>query len=192
DVFKTVRENIDAALSRGFYIKVNAVMMKGVNEDELNEFVAWTKDVPLHVRFIEFMPFEGNRWQRHRVMTYKEIFSRIAERFPVEKLSDHFNSTSKSYRVKGYAGTFAVISSVSQPFCETCNRLRLTADGKLRNCLFSRAEWDLLAAMRHEEDIRPLILEAVNAKAFQQGGSLFDSRCAESSRPARAMVKIGG
>ena len=118
----------------------------------------------------------------------------IQAKFKTEKLSDKPNSTSKAYRVKGGKGTFAVISTVSMPFCGTCNRIRLTAEGKLRNCLFATNEWDLLSAHRNGQDIRPLIRESIHQKAEKLGGlpAFQDEDALKAKLSDRAMVKIGG
>lgn len=194
DQFVIVKQNIDLALQRGFHVKLNMVVMRGVNDDELVDFVMLGKNTDLHLRFIEFMPFDGNSWNWENVFSYAEMLAKIGAAFPIEKLQDKPNSTSKAHRVPGFRGTFAVISTVTQPFCEGCNRLRLTAEGKLRNCLFSRDETDLLAGLRKGEDIRTLIAASVSQKAARLGGlpEFQDQQNLQSQLSKRAMVKIGG
>ncbi|MBP6311808.1 MAG: GTP 3',8-cyclase MoaA [Flavobacteriales bacterium] len=170
DGFQQVWNNIQAALQKGLRVKVNMVVMRGVNEDELVRFVELTRDHDVHVRFIEFMPFAGNHWGRERVFTYAEMLERIGISHPYEKLNDDPHSTAKAYRVHGWPGTFAVISTVTEPFCGTCDRLRITAEGKMRNCLFSREETDLLKALRSGEELGPLIESNVLAKHKMLGG----------------------
>jgi GTP 3',8-cyclase len=170
DGFDKVYTNILLALDRGMRVKVNMVVMRGVNDDEILRFVELTRDQPLHVRFIEFMPFAGNGWGRERVYTYAEMLGHIGSVHSFEKLTDDANSTAKAYRVPGWMGTFAVISTVTEPFCGSCDRLRLTAEGKMRNCLFSREETDLLSALRRGEDIAPLIEANVLGKHAMLGG----------------------
>lgn len=194
DQLAQVKANVQLALERGFKVKLNMVVMRGVNEDELVDFVALGRETDLHLRFIEFMPFDGNAWNWDRVVAYAEMLAVIGKRYPIEKLHDKPHSTSKAHRVPGFKGTFAVISTVTQPFCEGCNRLRLTAEGKLRNCLFAREETDLLTAYRAGEDIRPLIAAAVMQKAERLGGlpEFQDQAALQSQLSKRAMVKIGG
>lgn len=194
DVYAKVLENIDLAIAAGFHIKLNMVVMRGVNDDELLNFVARTESEQIHVRFIEFMPFDGNQWNLASVYSYQEMMDLIGGRYSVEKLEDGPHSTSKAYRVKGFAGTFAVISTISEPFCGTCNRIRLTAEGKLRNCLFATQETDLLTAFRNGADIRPLITEAIRGKAARLGGlpEFQDEDALNENLSSRAMVKIGG
>lgn len=194
--YEQVWNNIVAAHERGMRMKLNMVVMRGVNEDEILPFVELTKDKEIHVRFIEFMPFAGNRWGREQVYTYAEMLGHIGSVHSFEKLDDAPHSTAKAYRVPGWKGTFAVISTVTAPFCGNCDRLRLTAEGKLRNCLFAREETDLLSALRRGEDIAPLIEANVLAKHAMLGGlPPFKPEKQEevlhdlSSRP---MVSIGG
>ena len=142
------------------------------------------------------MPFAGNHWGRERVYTFSEMLGHIGSVYSFEKLSDDPHSTAKAYRVPGWKGTFAVISTVTEPFCGDCDRLRLTAEGKMRNCLFSREESDLLSALRRGEDIAPLIEANVLAKHAMLGGlPLFKPEKQEEllhDLSERPMVSIGG
>ena len=192
--FEKVYANIELAIAEGFHVKINAVAMKNINEDEINNFVEWTRDMPIHVRFIEFMPFAGNKWEYEKVLSYKEILSKIEGVYPIEKLNDEPNSTTKSYRVKSFMGTFAVISSITAPFCEGCNRIRLTTDGKIKNCLFSNEEVDLRSAVRKGENIVPIVERAILAKHAQRGGiAAFSSKGVEKEyERGRTMISIGG
>ncbi len=196
DGFDKVHGNILLALQRGMRVKVNMVVMRGVNDDELLRFVELTREHPVHVRFIEFMPFAGNHWGRERVYTYGEMLGHIGSVHSFEKLDDDPHSTAKAYRVPGWPGTFAVISTVTEPFCGNCDRLRLTAEGKMRNCLFTREETDLLSALRRGEDIAPLIEANVLAKRAMLGGlPLFKPEKQQEvlhDLSERPMVSIGG
>ncbi len=196
DGFERVRANILLALERGLRVKVNMVVMRGMNDDEILRFVEFTRDHDVHVRFIEFMPFAGNHWGRERVYTYAEMLGHIGSVHTIEKLDDDPHSTAKAYRVPGWPGTFAVISTVTEPFCGNCDRLRLTAEGKMRNCLFTREETDLLSALRRGEDIAPLIEANVLAKHAMLGGlPQFKPEKEEEvlhDLSARPMVSIGG
>lgn len=196
DGFSAVHGNILLALTQGLRVKLNMVVMRGVNDDEILRFVELTRDHPIHVRFIEFMPFAGNRWGRERVYTFSEMLGRIGSVHSFEKLDDDAHSTAKSYRVPGWPGTFAVISTVTEPFCGSCDRMRLTAEGKMRNCLFAREETDLLSALRRGEDITPLIGANVLAKHARLGGlPAFNPEKEEQvlhDLSERPMVSIGG
>ncbi|MCB9235247.1 MAG: GTP 3',8-cyclase MoaA [Bacteroidia bacterium] len=194
DEFDRVMENINLATRRGFKVKLNVVVMKGINEGEILDFIALTQEENIHVRFIEFMPFDGNKWEMDKVFSFGEILQQIERVAEVEKLRDEPHDTSKAYRVKGNPGTFSVISTVTAPFCGGCNRIRVTADGKLRNCLFATREWDLLNALRKSEDIRPLIVESFQNKAEKLGGlpHFQDAQGLNEQLSDRSMVRIGG
>ncbi len=185
--FNLVWNNILELVRQGFHIKLNMVAMEGVNDDEIIDFVCLTKLLPIHIRFIEFMPFPGNDWRRERVLTYIEMLEKLEERFDVEKLHDEKHSTAKKYKVRGYEGTFAFINTVTLPFCGDCNRLRLTADGKMKNCLFSKGEFDLLTPLRQGLDIDHLIKACLMEKKAQTGGQDFSIPTQN-----RSMIAIGG
>lgn len=196
DSYGQVWNNIRLAHDRGMHIKLNMVVMRGVNDDEILPFVELTQHNTIDVRFIEFMPFAGNGWGRDRVYTHAEMLGHIGSVHSFEKLTDDVNSTAKAYRVPGWRGTFAVISTVTEPFCGSCDRLRLTAEGKMRNCLFAREETDLLTPLRRGEDITALIETNVRAKHAMLGGlppfkpEKQDEVLHDLS--ARPMVSIGG
>lgn len=194
DSFKKVMDNINLMIDRNFHVKVNVVVMKGINEHEINDFVSWTKDVPVHVRFIEFMPFEGNRWTSNQVFTWREMLEEIGRKYSPVELKGDIHDTAKKYSIEGHKGTFAIISTMSSPFCAGCNRMRLTADGKMKNCLFSQEETDLLTALRKGDDILPLIQESIRSKAKELGGQFtkdFEKIHTEDLHN-RSMISIGG
>jgi cyclic pyranopterin phosphate synthase len=168
--------------------------MKDFNDHEINDFIAWTKNTPVHVRFIEFMPFQGNRWTSNKVLTWQQILHIVGAEYSFLPLKGELHDTAKKYLVPGHAGTFAVISTMSAPFCSTCNRMRLTADGKMKNCLFSQEETDLLTTLRNGGDIAPLIRESIYAKKKELGGQLTtDFEHLEASAiQNRSMITIGG
>lgn len=193
DEFEIVHQNIQTALEKGFRIKLNVVAKKGMNDDEILDFIALTENENIHVRFIEFMPFNGNEWDKTNVLDYQLMLNDIKKQHTVEKLNDLPNSTSKSYQVNGFNGTFSFISTITAPFCESCNRIRLTADGKLRNCLFSTSEIDLLTAYRTGNEIKPLIIKAIQQKKAALGGHAFQSKEFDANQvDKRSMVAIGG
>ncbi len=181
-------------MKKNFHVKVNMVVMKGFNDNEINDFIGWTKYEPVHVRFIEFMPFTGNRWTSNKVFTMQEMLGVIKEKYEVVRLQDEKHDTAKGYQVPGYKGTFAIISTMSANFCGDCNRMRLTADGKMKNCLFSGYETDLLSAFRKGEDVVPLIYQNIYNKAKELGGQFttdFEHLHAENIHN-RSMITIGG
>ncbi|KAI0652387.1 molybdenum cofactor biosynthesis prote [Trametes meyenii] len=130
-------------------VKLNVVVVKGLNDHEVPDFVEMTKDNRLSVRFIEFMPFTGNKWDKAKMVPSSELLARIRERYPaVRKGSDELNDTARSYIIPGHDGSFGFISSMSDHFCGSCNRLRLTADGQIKVCLFDAKEISLRDQMR--------------------------------------------
>jgi len=194
DQFKEVFDNIELMLRNNFHVKINVVVMKGLNDVEINDFIEWTKDTPVHVRFIEFMPFSGNKWTSNKVFTWQQILEVVESKYTVTRLQDDKHDTAKKYTVPGHKGTFAVISTMSAPFCEGCNRMRLTADGKMKNCLFSKEETDLLTALRKGENVLPLIQQSIGSKAKELGGQFtsdFEHLHAEEIHN-RSMITIGG
>ena len=195
--FDKVYKNILLLIEKGFNVKINAVLIKGFNDDEIIDFINLTKDFPISFRFIEFMPFDGNKWDLKKMVSYAEVLERVNNHFPienVERIKDAENDTSKNYRIKGYKGSFAIISSVTNPFCDSCNRLRLTADGKLKNCLFSASESDLLTAFREGKSIEPIIQKAVLGKFKIRGGmdTLEKLKRPDLHSKNRSMITIGG
>lgn len=197
DYFQRVFDNMQLLMVKGFRLKINVVLMKGVNDDEISDFIRFTKNHPVIVRFIEFMPFDGNQWNREKTVSYKEILKHLYFTFGEEKiirLQDAPNDTTRNFKIQDHLGTFGIISTVTNPFCDTCNRIRLTADGKLKNCLFSSTESDLLTSFRNGEDIKPIIHKAVFGKYAMRGG-LSTSEQFENPKEHienRSMIRIGG
>ena len=194
DKQEQVMRNIQLMLDNDINVKVNVVAMKGVNDEEIIDFVKWTKDTPVHIRFIEFMPFDRNKWNSDKVITLQQILDKVSTQFEIEPLSRLPHETAKNFKVPGHAGTFAVISTMSAPFCGDCNRIRLTADGKMKNCLFSQSETDILGAYRKGEDIKPLIYQNISEKKEALGGQFtIDMEKIETTAlHNRTMISIGG
>jgi len=197
DQFKKVYNNILLLVKEGFTVKINAVLMKDFNDNEIIDFINFTKDLPVSVRFIEFMPFDGNKWDMSKMVSYAEVMDYVNEAFTkdeVERIQDAPNDTSKNYKIKDYKGSFAIISSVTNPFCDSCNRLRLTANGQLKNCLFSSTEADLLTTLRSGKPIEPVIKKAVEAKLKVRGGMDTIEKLQEPKLHSnnRSMITIGG
>jgi len=195
--FEKVYKNILLLIENGFNVKINAVLIKGFNDDEIIDFINLTKYLPISFRFIEFMPFDGNKWDLKKMVSYAEVLERVNNHFPienVERIKDAENDTSKNYRIKDYKGSFAIISSVTNPFCDSCNRLRLTADGKLKNCLFSATESDLLTSFRKGKSIEPIVQKAVLGKLKIRGGmdTLEKLKEPDLHSKNRSMITIGG
>ena len=187
DHFSKIYSNICLLLENDFNVKVNFVVMKGVNESSILDFIDWTKDYPLEVRFIEFMPFDRNNWKKEKVFSHDDILDLVNTKYRFQKLPDLITDTSKKFKVEGHTGTFGIISTITKPFCSGCNRLRLTSDGKLKNCLFSKVETDLLTPLRNNEDIIPLIYSCLKDKKEERGGQFNSGKIIN-----RSMVSIGG
>ncbi len=195
--FEKVYNNIMLLVSEGFKVKINTVLIKGFNDDEIIDLVHLTKNIPMSLRFIEFMPFDGNKWDMKKMVSYAEIMKKLNSFYSeehIERLQDAPNDTSKNYKIKGYKGSFAIISSVTNHFCDSCNRLRLTADGKLKNCLFSATESDLLTTLRAGKSIEPIIQKAIQAKLKVRGGMDTLKKLQEPKLHSqnRSMITIGG
>ncbi|WP_293789218.1 GTP 3',8-cyclase MoaA [uncultured Pedobacter sp.] len=194
DVFHQIRSNIELLLQHKIKVKINMVVMKGLNDNEINDFISWTKFNPIQVRFIEFMPFSGNKWTGNQVFSLGEILAVIEKDFSILPVKGEAHDTAKSYMIPGHEGSFAVISTMTHPFCNTCNRMRLTADGKLKNCLFSDSETDLLSKLRQNEDVVPLIQSAIWSKKKTLGGQLVSDfeKIDVTTIQNRSMITIGG
>ncbi len=194
DLFHPVMENIYQALNRGFKVKLNVVVIKGVNEDELWDFVKFSDEHGVGVRFIEFMPFDGNKWNNSGVLSSADMLEIIRSKYSYVKLNDGVHDTDRKYQLSGSTGHFSFISTMSDAFCSGCNRIRLTADGKIKNCLFSLNEIDILSAFRKGENIESLVRESIYKKAEKLGGQF--EHYADLHNPAeisnREMIRIGG
>ncbi|XP_041043723.1 molybdenum cofactor biosynthesis protein 1 isoform X2 [Carcharodon carcharias] len=190
--FHKVMEGINKAIDLGYNpVKVNCVVMRGLNEDELLDFVKLTEKNPLDVRFIEYMPFDGNKWNFKKLVSYQEMLGIIKQRWPdMEKLPSGASDTAKAYKVPDFQGRIGFITSMSEHFCGSCNRLRITADGNLKVCLFGNTEVSLREVLRSgatEEDVLEIIGAAVGRKKKQHAG-MFNI----SQMKNRPMILIGG
>ncbi|XP_055017244.1 molybdenum cofactor biosynthesis protein 1 isoform X2 [Boleophthalmus pectinirostris] len=175
--FHKVMESIDKAIEMGYNpVKVNCVVMRGFNEDEVMDFVALTEKKPVEVRFIEYMPFDGNKWNFKKMVSYQEMLDQIRQHWPdIGMVQTGPTDTSKTYQVPGFKGQVGFITSMSEHFCGTCNRLRITADGNLKVCLFGNTEVSLRDAIRSgasDEELLQIIGAAVGRKKKQHAGHL--------------------
>jgi cyclic pyranopterin phosphate synthase len=187
DDFHKVKNGIQEAVERGFEVKINAVPTQATSQKEILDFVQLTQNQNVEVRMIEMMPFSGNDWDRNQVLTKAEILDIIQQNFTIKSLPKSSEETADRFQIVGFEGKFGVISTVSDPFCSGCNRLRITADGKMKNCLFGKREDDLLGALRNGNDLKEIILNNVWAKHAQTGGQLLSSNMEN-----RSMIAIGG
>ncbi len=196
DYFTKVYNNIQLLVKEGFLVKLNCVLIKGFNDTEIIDFIELTKNQPLHIRFIEFMPFDGNKWNMEKLVSLEDILKQVYIHYDTSsfmRLNDKPNDTAKNYQIKRYKGTFAVISSVTNPFCDSCNRIRLTANGQLKNCLFSTTESDLLTPLREGKSIATVIEKVVlSKKKTRNGMDTLEKFKDPNSHNNRSMIAIGG
>ena len=194
DHFDLVYQNIDKAIDLFDEVKLNVVLIKGKNDNEILDFIKLTQQKKVNIRFIEYMPFDGNKWRKDLTVTQQEIDNLLSSEYGQAcfKLKDEPNSTSKNFKIDNYIGTFGFINTITNPFCDSCNRIRLTADGKLKNCLFSTNEMNLLSPLREGKEIKPLILKNINAKFKNHGGINSFEKDSHIYNKNRTMIAIGG
>ncbi|WP_429798337.1 GTP 3',8-cyclase MoaA [Brachybacterium kimchii] len=190
--FSAVQAGIAAARESGLRpLKINAVAMRGVNDDEFCDLLRFAIDHEAQLRFIEQMPLDaGHVWSRHTMVDGAEIFEKLSAEFDLDPVGDRGSSPAEVFRVRGTDATVGVIASVTAPFCGACDRVRLTADGQLRNCLFAREESDLLSLLRSggsDEDVARMIRASIGAK--RPGHGIDDPGFLQPDRP---MSAIGG
>lgn len=167
--FEAVMKSIDRILEMnksgsGIKLKINCVVMRGVNEREILPFVEMGREKDIEVRFIEYMPFDGNKWSKGKMLSYKEMLEIIREKYPgLRKVQDARNETSKTYEVPGFVGKVGFITSMTHNFCGSCNRLRITSDGNLKVCLFGNAEVSLRDLLRQRNGGNPIDEETWDA-----------------------------
>ncbi len=194
DVLDKVLAGIDAAKKAGLEpIKINAVIVRGHNEDEVADFAAFARDYDVKMRFIEFMPLDsGHEWAREDVVSGKEIRDRISERFPLVRVDVARGSdTSSRYRfADGAPGEIGIIAPVTEPFCGACSRIRLTADGQIRTCLFSTVEHSLRDVVRSGAS-RAEIIEYIHSVIMKKEPRHFINDPGFVA-PSRTMSFIGG
>lgn len=197
DQYEQLEKNMNLLDAQGFRLKLNVVLLKGINDDEIIAFINLSRDRNWQIRFIEFMPFDGNNWDRSKTVSLEAILKTAESHYglsQIKRLKDAANDTAKNYKIDGFTGSFAVISTVTNPFCDSCNRLRLTADGKLKNCLFSSNDYDLLSSFRNGESLDCVIDIALRDKFAARAG-LDDSNKfnnPDNHKDNRSMIAIGG
>ncbi len=193
DLFEKVMRGIDAARAAGFRIKINAVAIRGLSEDELVPFGQLARETGMEVRFIEFMPLDAdNAWQRGQVLFGHEILSTLSKGIrPLRPLTTtDASAPATQFEFDDGIGRIGLIASVSQPFCRSCNRFRMTAEGRLRNCLFSHEESDIRPLLRgngDDEAIAQAMLASIAAK--REGHEINNAKFIQPDRP---MYSIGG
>jgi cyclic pyranopterin phosphate synthase len=191
DELERVLKGIEAATKAGFDpIKVNVVVMKGINDDEVVDFAHFGRDNGVTVRFIEFMPLDADEiWNNDRVLTQTEILDRLQAEFELEPI-ERTSAPATKWRYVDGNGEIGVVASVSQSFCDSCDRVRITADGQFRNCLFATEETDVRALLRDgsSDDVIGAALE--RSVAAKWAGHRINQ--VHFIRPSRSMSELGG
>ena len=187
-----VLKSIDKALEVGIKsVKVNCVVMRNQNEDEINNFIQLTKDKNINVRFIEYMPFDDNKWNKNKMVSFFEMKDIIQKKFgKLSRKKDHKTETAKNFTLDGHLGSVSFITSMTNDFCGGCNRTRLLADGNYKVCLFDNREISLRDAIRSgmsNEEILNVINNAILNKKEKHGG-MFNIQKMKN----RPMITIGG
>lgn len=187
-----VLKSLETALELGIpKVKLNVVIVRGLNDDEILNFVKLAQYYPLEVRFIEYMPFDGNKWEVEKVISFKEIIDIIKTKHPIiEQLTHKYGETSKIFQIPGFKGKLGFITSMTSDFCGDCTRLRITSDGNLKVCLFGNDEVsikNLLRAGVDESEILEVVGKAVKGKKEKHAG--LDELPKMANRP---MILIGG
>lgn len=160
--FDAVMKSIEKTLSMKsqetpLKLKINCVVMRGINDREILDFVEFGRDKDVEIRFIEYMPFDGNKWNQQKMVPYQEMLDIIRQRYPsLQRVGGHKNDTSKTWEIPGFMGKLGFITSMTHNFCGTCNRLRITSDGNLKVCLFGNAEVSLRDLIRQDTQGAPI------------------------------------
>ena len=190
DEFEEVERALYEMIGRGFNLKINCVVIKGLNEQQILPLLGLAETHPVSVRFLEEMPFNGSGVQKSDVMNYREILSQIEQKFAFTKLIDEPSSTSMNYRIEGFKGSFGVIPSYSRTFCGTCNRLRLSSTGEVRTCLYGKEGLNLKEMLRGgatEASIKEALILAVQNKPVDGFAAAEENEHSYSS-----MTTLGG
>jgi GTP 3',8-cyclase len=192
DELTRVLDGIEAAKEAGFApVKINAVIERGANDDEIVDLARFGRDNQVEVRFIEFMPLDASgHWMNDKVVGQDEIVAAISAVFPLEQMPARGAAPADRWRYLDGIGTVGVIPTVTKPFCGDCDRVRLTADGQFRTCLFATTEFDLLKLMRAGASDDDLSMEIQRAVGTKWAGHQINQ--VNFVRPNRSMSQIGG
>ena len=192
DQLERVLDGIDASQQAGFDpVKINAVIERGVNDDEIVDLATFGRDRGVEVRFIEFMPLDASgHWITDKVVGQDEIVAAIGAVYPLEQMPARGAAPADRFRYLDGAGMVGVIPTVTKPFCGDCDRVRLTAEGEFRTCLFATREFDLMSAMRNGESDDQLAARIEAAVATKWAGHRINQ--VNFVRPGKSMSQIGG
>jgi GTP 3',8-cyclase len=192
DELEHVLDGIDAAIGAGFSpVKINAVVQRGINDDEIVDLATFGRDKGIEVRFIEFMPLDASgTWDNAQVFSQEEIVAAISKVYPLELMPARGAAPADRWRYLDGKGTVGVIPTVTKPFCGDCDRVRLTADGQFRTCLFATNEFDLRVMLRNGADDDAIAAEIQRAVGTKWAGHNIGN--VTFVRPRRSMSQIGG
>jgi len=192
DELEHVLDGIDAAIDAGFSpVKINAVVQRGINDDEIVDLATFGRDKGIEVRFIEFMPLDASgTWENAKVFSQEEIVAAISKVYPLELMPARGAAPADRWRYLDGKGTVGVIPTVTKPFCGDCDRVRLTADGQFRTCLFATNEFDLRVMLRNGADDDAIAAEIQRAVGTKWAGHNIGN--ITFVRPRRSMSQIGG
>ena len=188
-----VTQSVQLAKELGFHpVKINAVIIKDLNDHEIEDLCQYALDEQISVRFIEFMPLDsGKVWQKDRVFPGKEILARLRKRFDLSLVANtHASETARRWRINGGGGEVGIIAPVTEPFCGHCNRMRLTADGQIRTCLFSLREHDLKPLLRGDATDDEIASRLQTIARGKEAGHKIGRE--DFTQPTRTMSSIGG
>ncbi len=192
DAFGEVMKTLQGFIASGLPVKINTVVMDGVNSDELNALVAFTKDHPVDWRFIEEMPFNGSGQAKAPNYTYRRIYNELAANYKLSPMKNPANATAMNYTVDGHAGRVGIIAAWSRTFCGSCNRLRISPKGDLKTCLYGTdvaSVFELLRTGGSDEDLAKVFTSVVSkrhATGYEAEREML------TSGQHRSMVTIGG
>ncbi|OCK79682.1 molybdenum cofactor biosynthesis prote [Lepidopterella palustris CBS 459.81] len=200
--FDAVMKSIDRILEMkrlgaDLKLKINCVVMRGLNERDIIPFIEMGREKDVEVRFIEYMPFDGNKWSQGKMLPYEAMLNIIRAKYPdLRKVKGHKNDTSKTYEVPGFVGKLGFITSMTHNFCGTCNRLRITSDGNLKVCLFGNAEVSLRDLLRKDNNGQPMDQEAFDAikqiEIDRRRGALGDDTVLGWGERERELLEVIG
>jgi cyclic pyranopterin phosphate synthase len=191
DDLDRVLDGVDAALAAGFDpVKINVVVMKGINDDEVLDFAEWGREKGVVVRFIEFMPLDADRiWNNSLVLTQAEILETLQGAYDLEPI-ERTSAPATRWRYADGGGEIGVVATVSESFCSTCDRVRITADGQFRSCLFATDETDIRAIIRDGGDDDAIAAAEMASVGAKWAGHQINQ--VHFIRPRRSMSEIGG
>jgi cyclic pyranopterin phosphate synthase len=192
NALERVLRGIDVSLAAGLTpVKINAVVVRGFNDDEIVPMARWARDLGVELRFIEFMPLDApGEWTRDQVVPAGEILTKLDEELGLEAPDPRGSAPAERYRYRDGVGAVGIIASVTRAFCAQCDRIRLTADGQIRTCLFANTEYDLRTVLRSGADDEAIAQCYRDAVARKQWGHRINEP--DFVQPARGMSQIGG